>query len=99
MYLLHLIMDRRVKPGDDFETPYAISKTAPRSPRQQLRAIFEVHGVVVIPGAAPDEAVLLEDAHDRDGNAVAPARRLARRPAPVVRVSRVDVDRHAIGMH
>ena len=30
--------------------------------RQDLRAILEVHGVVVVPLAAPDEAVLLEDA-------------------------------------
>jgi hypothetical protein len=38
--------------------------------RQDLRPVFEVHGIVVIPFAAPDEAVLLEDADDLPGHLV-----------------------------
>ena len=34
------------------------------SRQQKLWSIFEVHGVVVIPLAAPDEAVALEDVDD-----------------------------------
>ncbi len=42
--------------------------------RDQLRPVFEMHGVEVIPLAAPDEAVALEDFHDGGRDAVAPAR-------------------------
>src|SRR3972149_5250431 len=44
--------------------------------RDQLGPVFEMHGVEVIPLAAPDEAVALEDLDDGRRNAVAPARRV-----------------------
>ncbi len=46
--------------------------TCPSSPlvHQELRPVFEVHGVVMIPGAAPDEAVLLKNADDLEWNRV-----------------------------
>src|SRR5262249_20954201 len=43
---------------------------------QQLGPVLEVHRVVVIPGAAPDEAVPLEHPHDLDRDAVLPRRRV-----------------------
>ena len=37
---------------------------------EDFGAKFEVHCVEVIPGAAPDKAVALEDFHEFEGNAV-----------------------------
>src|SRR5882757_152529 len=48
---------------------------------EQLGAIFEMHGVEMVPPAAPDEALGLEGVDDRLRHAVLPAALL---PAPVV---------------
>src|SRR5882757_2712596 len=57
-----------------------------------------MHGVVVIPAPAPDEAVLLEQRRDLDWNAVLVrdgAALAGLGPAPVVGVADVDVERDA----
>src|SRR5262249_39451967 len=62
----------------------------------QLRPIFEMHGVVVIPLAAPDEAMLLENTDDLPGNLVLvgeAAIGVGLRPCPIVRVRAGNVDR------
>src|SRR5207302_9425333 len=67
--------------------------------RQQLGPVLEVHRVVMIPGAAPDEPMPLEHPHDLDRDAVFPHRLgRMRRPAPVVRKRGADVDRCRAGV-
>src|SRR5260370_39823973 len=54
-----------------------------------LGTIFEMHGVVVIPLAAPDEAMLLENMDDLPGNLVLVGKAaigVGLRPCPIVRV-------------
>ena len=46
--------------------PMPSRRISPRR-RNNLRPVLEVHGVVVVPLAAPDEAVLLEDLDDLQG--------------------------------
>ncbi len=66
----------------------------------QLGPVLEVHGVVVIPLAAPDEALGLEDLGDLVGDAVAIGDVAAiARPGPVVGLRHVDVDGGREGMH
>src|SRR5262249_29720835 len=60
---------------------------------EELRPILEVHGVVVEPAAAPDEAFGFESVDNRLRDAIAPAGWFL--PAPVIRVRDVDVDRDA----
>ena len=69
--------------------------------RQQLGAVFKMHGVVVIPAPAPDEAVLFEHLDDLHRDLVAPRARFAswgRRPTPIVRMFGRDVDGDAIAV-
>src|SRR5215813_4219899 len=61
-----------------------------------LRPIFEMHGVVVIPLAAPDEAMLLENIDDLPGNLVLVGKAaigVGLRPCPIMRVRAGNVDR------
>lgn len=57
-----------------------------------------MHRIEVPPLAAPNEAMLLEDFHDRDRDAVAVGGAF-RVPQPVVRKSRIEVDSGAPCMH
>src|SRR5215468_10508008 len=64
----------------------------------QLRPIFEMHSVVVIPLAAPDEAMLLENVDDLPGNLVLVGKAaigVGLRPCPIVRVRAGNIDRNA----
>src|SRR5215470_19932645 len=61
-----------------------------------LRPIFEMHGVVVIPLAAPDEAMLLENIDNLPGNLVLVGKAaigVGLRPCPIMRVRAGNVDR------
>src|SRR5258707_13268681 len=63
-----------------------------------LGPIFEMHGVVVIPLAAPDEAMLLENMDDLPGNLVFVGKAaigVGLRPCPIVRVRAGNIDRNA----
>src|SRR5215470_15933602 len=63
-----------------------------------LRPIFEMHGVVVMPLAAPDEAMLLENIDDLPGNLVLVGKAaigVGLGPRPVVRVRAGNIDRNA----
>src|SRR6516162_6044980 len=63
-----------------------------------LRPIFEMHGVVVMPLAAPDEAMLLENIDDLPGNLVLVGKAaigVGPRPCPIVRVRAGNIDRNA----
>ncbi|CFX28137.1 protein of unknown function [Candidatus Filomicrobium marinum] len=74
--------------------PFALSRN-----RQQFRAIFEVHGVEVVPFSAPYEAMTFEDLDDFVWNSVAvPWGRTAGRlcPAPIIRMLYGDVDGDAV---
>ena len=58
-----------------------------------------MHRIVVIPLAAPDEAVLFEDGDDLVGHAVlvrVGASRVGLGPLPIVALIRIDVDRVAV---
>src|ERR1700758_1667693 len=64
----------------------------------QLRPIFEMHGVVVIPLAAPDEALLLENMDDLPGDLVLVGKAaigVGIRPCPILRVRAGNIDRNA----
>src|SRR5271155_2049968 len=53
---------------------------------KEFRPKFEVHRIVVIPFAAPNEAVLFEDRDDLRGHAVAiKDRAVMRPPVPIIR--------------
>src|SRR5690242_7513329 len=54
---------------------------------QQFGAIFEVHGVEVIPATAPDEALTLERVDDLLRHRVLPA---AFFPAPIIRLRWIE---------
>src|SRR5579885_1417737 len=78
----------------------SMSDSQASASRQKLGAVFEMHGVVVIPLAAPDEAVLLEDLDDLPGDAV-----LVRifavdgaGVAPIIGPGDVDVDGRAVAV-
>ena len=63
-----------------------------------LGPIFEMHGVVVIPLATPDEAMLLENVDDLPGNLVLVGKAaigVGLRPCPIVRVRAGNIDRNA----
>src|SRR5262245_32528016 len=63
--------------------------------KHDLRPVFEMHGVVVVPLAAPDEAVFLENLDDLPGNLVSVEQApigVGLRPAPIVRVRRCNID-------
>src|SRR5262245_50296516 len=53
-----------------FRGTHAESRDGRIDGRQQLGPVLEMHGVVVIPAAAPDEAVPFERAHDLVGNVI-----------------------------
>src|SRR5664279_2727556 len=59
---------------------------------EQLRTVLEVHRIVVIPAAAPDEALGLERVDDGLRNAVAPTDRFCLLPTPVVAHGLVEID-------
>src|SRR6516165_6397150 len=66
--------------------------------KDELRPVFEMHGVVVIPLAAPDEAVLLENMDDLPRNLVLVGKAaigVGLGPRPVVRVHAGNIDRNA----
>src|SRR5580698_6001381 len=76
---------------------------AASSAGQQLRPVFKVHGIEVVPFAAPDEAVLLEDRDDLLRHAVAIRDRQATRfvvrlPEPVIGISGVEIDGDAVAV-
>src|SRR5262245_61379951 len=63
--------------------------------QDDLRPVFEMHGVVVVPLATPDEAVLLENLDDLPGNLVSVEQApigVGLRPAPIVRVRGCNID-------
>src|SRR6185312_15730144 len=78
----------------------ARSPTTPAHP-QELRPVLEVHGVVVIPAPTPDEAVLLENAHDLHRDLILVGERAVLAGcvvAPVVGALQRDVDGDALAM-
>src|ERR1700704_1762212 len=68
---------------------------------QKLRPVFEMHGVVVIPFAAPDEAVLLENLDDLPGDAVLVRVLAADRLVipPIIRPGDIDVYGCAVAVY
>src|SRR5262245_36235119 len=63
--------------------------------KEDLRPVREMHRVVVIPLAAPDETVRLENPNDLPGNFVAitkMALAVGLRPSPIVRMRACDID-------
>src|SRR5665213_1733114 len=68
---------------------------------QKFRAIFEMHGVVMIPAPAPDKAVTLERRHNLLRHVVSIGRAFpaVAVPQPVVGIIEVKIDGRAIGVH
>src|SRR5262249_19117975 len=65
--------------------------------KDELRPVFEMHGVVVIPLAAPDEAMLLENMDDLPRNLVLvgnAAVGVGLRPCPILSVRAGNIDRN-----
>src|SRR5262245_23684733 len=63
--------------------------------KDELRPVFEMHGVVVVPLAAPDEAMLLENFDDLPRNLVSVGKApisVGLRPSPVVRMRGCNID-------
>ena len=63
---------------------------------EEFWAIFEVHGVEVVPLTSPDEAVAFEDFDHFVRDAISVNERFAGplRPAPIVGVFDIDIDGH-----
>src|SRR6266540_471133 len=64
--------------------------------KDDLRPVFEMHGVVVVPLATPDEAVLLENLDDLPGNLVSVGKAaisVGLRPLPIMRMRGGNIDR------
>src|SRR5215510_10141568 len=62
-----------------------------------LRPVFEMHGVVVVPLAAPDEAMLLENIDDLPRSLVLVRKAaigVGLRPCPIVRMRAGNIDRN-----
>src|SRR6476661_8033241 len=68
---------------------------------KEFRAVFEMHGVEVVPITAPDEALFLENSHNLNRDAVSPPdlSSVVGNPTPVICKSGVDVDCRPVGMH
>src|SRR5665213_1160551 len=68
---------------------------------QKFRAIFEMHGVVMIPAPAPDKAVTLERRHNLFWHVVSVGCAFFSMPIPqpVIGIIEVKIDRRAMGMH
>src|SRR5262245_2566843 len=65
------------------------------SGKHDLRPVLEMHGVVVVPLAAPDEAMLLENFDDLPRNLVSVGKApisVGLRPSPVVRMRGCNID-------
>src|SRR6516162_6737276 len=69
--------------------------------KDELRPVFEMHGVVVVPLAAPDEAMPLENMDDLPRNFVLvgnAAMGIGLRPCPIVSVRAGNIDRNTESM-
>src|SRR6516162_5147661 len=101
-----LILVALLPPYERFKPPQVAPSPASRSielvrGKDELRPVFEMHGVVVVPLAAPDEAMLLENTDDLPRNLVLvgnAAVGVGLRPCPIVSVRAGNIDRNTESM-
>lgn len=69
---------------------------------QQFGSIFKMHGVIMIPATAPDEALFLEKGNEGHRNPVPIANDTAcasLMPVPIVGIADIDIDRRTESVH
>ena len=84
-------------------TPCALRRqTSPL--KNQLGTVFKMHGIIMVPFATPDKPVLFKNINDQlwypvfignQGIFIA----AYTVPLPIIRISSIDIDRHAVAMH